>query len=122
VHFEDHDVRPGASSGYRLRDARRAFAESWVSVPLPAALAIHSARQSGPGRVRVEFTAAPGVEAEVALFDISGRRHGRVRVIPAGEAVQACEVPAGRALSSGLYLVLVDSGGQRAQRRLVITR
>ncbi len=122
VLYEDRDVRAGTRYGYRLRDANHAFAETWVAVPQAATLAIRSARASGPGRVRIAFTAAQGLQAECALFDLSGRRLGRARVVANSDELQSVEVTSQHTLAPGLYLVRLVAGSQTAQHRLMITR
>ncbi len=122
VRLTDHDVRSGTRYGYRLREGEQVSAEVWVEVPLRTMLGIRSAAEQGPGRVRVEFTAAPGQDAEVGLFDLAGRRIGRTRLAVLTDEPQSVEIAMSRPLASGLYVVRVTAGAESARMRLLVAR
>lgn len=120
--YEDRDVHAGSRYGYRLRDSQRSFAEAWVTVPLAAQFGIRTVVASTPSRVRVEFTAVAGLDVEISLFDLVGRRITRSRMMTAGADPQSVELAAPNVLAPGLYLVRVAAGEQSAQQRVMVLR
>jgi flagellar hook assembly protein FlgD len=77
--------------------------------------------------VRLSFTLAAAAEAELALFDLGGRR---VRtLVPAGTLAAGAHQrvwdgadDAGRALPAGLYFARLRSGETALERRIVLAR
>src|SRR5207247_2136104 len=82
--FTDHGVAPGDSVGYRLMAAAGgalAGSEVWAKVPGWGPLALAS-RYGNPSRGGLVFRAifpGPG-SADLAVFDVSGRRVRRIRL------------------------------------------
>ena len=122
VRVSDRDVRAGMRYGYRLRDARRAFAETWVSIPMPSVLGIHGVACTRPDRVRVDFSTGAGSPAEISLFDVIGRRLARARLPMNDAEAQSIELEAAAPLAPGMYVVRITAGAKSAQRRLMVTR
>lgn len=78
----------------------------------------------GEGRVR--FALPQSGRARIALYDARGREAARLadRVFAAGEHELRWtpRAAAGPALASGVYLLAIESGGERAARRVVVVR
>jgi len=74
------------------------------------------------GRATLSFAVREGTEAEVALYDVLGQR---VRTLyegrPPGEEARRLTVEAGT-LSSGVYVVRLQAGGQTRTGRLTVVR
>lgn len=125
LRYQDGDVRPGTSYGYRLawmQGGRRVTGgEAWVRVPAAATLAVRAAG-GNPARhlALVVDVPEPGV-VEVRLFDVIGRRVRDQRVSAAQPGPVAVRLE-GPDPPPGLYHVRVAQGRETAATRLVLIR
>lgn len=118
---------PGAGrTGYRLRfeggRPEDAAAEAWVEVPGHPGLSLDLACPhpvSGPLRIRL--TLPDSSPSRLELFDVVGRRLER-REIGAQPRVQELEWSSPAARTPGIYLLVLEQGGARVQRRVVVLR
>ena len=75
---------------------------------------------AGPHRDRARFTARAAGEAQIALFDVRGRRVGDVFDGPlAGPREMSLDLSG---LASGVYLLRLVSGREAVARRIVVAR
>ena len=121
--YEDADVAPGATYGYRLTwlQAGRAVtaATTFVTVPADVRLAVRVLGMTN-GVADVEVATPSAGEARVELFDVLGRRADG-RVVQAG-GPGSTRLSLGRSLPPGLYMVAVRFGGQSAHARALVLR
>ena len=89
-----------------------------------AAFAIDDVRPNPSigGPITVSFALPSEQPAQVALFDIAGRRIARVTLERPAAGSHAVEIGAGRTLAPGLYMVRVTQGSLAAMQRVTVIR
>lgn len=125
--FVDDSVAPGGHYEYRLawHDEQLGSGQSaWtaVDVPMPWRFTLAEVRPnptSGP--IEVAFQLPRDGEAVLELFDVAGRRvHEQRQRTEAGDHV--VPLAAGSTLRPGLYLLRLRFEGERATRRVIVSR
>jgi hypothetical protein len=124
IAFEDRDVQPGTSYGYRLVHERQGIVETlgevWVEVPSLHALSLRAwPNPITDGRLRLELYVASDAEAALEVFDPAGRRVGRRIVVSRGAGSRRLE--AGH-LAPGLYVIRLQQGDLSTWTRAVVMR
>jgi hypothetical protein len=85
------------------------------------ALTLYSVAQGAPdGAVEARFSVGRSGAAVATLYDVLGRRVARVGI--GSQAGQVHRVVLGERLAAGLYVLTVESGGQRRARSVVVAR
>lgn len=123
IEFTDTAVVPGTAYEYRL-----AFADgthgglATVEVPLAFALALEGARPNpARGVLQVALTLPDGAPAQLALYDLSGRRIASREVGAHGPGRHVVRLDDG-ALAPGLYWVTLTHGGRTLRARVAVVR
>ena len=125
--YLDAEVEPGRRYAYRLRwregGAESATEETWVAVPARPGFALDApAPNPVAGDVLLTFELPDASRAELALFDLGGRRIESRDVGGLGAGRHALRIGRERALSPGLYIVRLTQGGRETARRLSVIR
>ncbi len=125
--FEDAQVVPGHSYGYRLRltDASGVqwAGETSVVVPLRGDLSLAGFHPNPAGRAaQLAFTLASHEPATLTLFDVAGRRRFSREVGALGPGSHVVPLDGGESLSSGIYILQLTQGGRTVTRRAVAVR
>ncbi|HEV2105064.1 MAG TPA: hypothetical protein VGU27_04980, partial [Candidatus Eisenbacteria bacterium] len=97
-------------------------AETWVTVPVGARFGLAGAvtNPSAAGALSVRFSLASWAPAELALYDLTGRRVWRREVGALGSGEHTLAVGAEAALAPGLYWARLSQGAQHAGARVVL--
>lgn len=126
ITFEDREIVPGVRYAYRLAyndgGTWTQSAESWVDIPVHAALALFGVTpnpSAGEGLIR--FSLANDEPAVLEVFDVRGRRvHASEASLGAGS--HAVSFAKGERLAAGVYTVRVRQGSNSASTRAVVIR
>lgn len=123
VTFEDSDVRSGESYSYRLRyrdeGALRFGGELSIVVPTGFQFALRAPALVNTGRLTLELTLPTPGDANLEVFDVSGRRlFQQTEARAAGRHA----VDLGAHWSPGVYWVRLVRGDAVAQQRVTILR
>jgi hypothetical protein len=127
VGWLDAGVEPGRRYGYRLLwregSQEHSSAESWVEVPGRPELTLFApAPNPSSGDVELTFELPDAAHAELAVFDLGGRRIDSYEVGALGAGRHTLRVGRERPLPTGLYFVRLTRGGRVASRRLFVVR
>jgi hypothetical protein len=124
VRFSDAAIAPGGRYGYRLRGTDgAASAEAWIVVPAVAEFALRlDVPQPVTGDLGVRLSLPDDQPAEIALFDVAGRRvaHQDLRALGLGE--HRLVLASRQDLSPGIYLVRLTHGSDHRTQRVVLVR
>jgi hypothetical protein len=122
--YEDVDVRPGTSYGYRLSlregGVEKFYGETWVSVP-PLALTLEGLRPNpAVGEPAAAFTLPSGAPARLQLLDVTGRvRLSReVGNLGAGSHL----VGLGGSVPAGIYWLRLTQSGRSLLAQGVVVK
>ena len=127
VHWLDAGVEPGHRYAYRLQwhegSRQNVSAETWVEVPGRPEFTLHAITPNpSTGDVLLTFELPDAAHAELAIFDLGGRRIESREVGSLGAGRHALHVRREHPLSPGLYLVRLTRSGREATRRLFVIR
>jgi hypothetical protein len=119
--YDDATLAPGVRAAYRLRITAGAqltyTPAAWLSRAAADGLAL-SAMPRVPGAAAgVAFTLAPGRDARLRLFDVSGRMRASVTLTPGSQAWTFRE-----SLEPGLYVAELTQGSARRTARVIALR
>ncbi len=125
LRYDDHDARPGAQLGYRLRvvlgGVEVRLGEVELMVPQTVAFTLAGARPNpaeGSG-LAVAFTLPAAAPARLEVFDLAGRRRAALDVGALGAGSHVVAIPA--RLAPGIYLLrLLQSGAERHARCAIV--
>jgi hypothetical protein len=125
--FEDRDIVPGARYGYRLVDrasgTEEVLDEQWVTVPMPAKLALAGVSPNPVARELAVAFSLPGSEpASLELFDLAGRVLAHVDVGDLGAGDHRVTLANARSLPAGLYLVRLSRDGAALTAKACVVR
>ena len=128
LRYEDLDVEPGESYGYRLGWAEsgreQLSTETWVEVPTAFTLQLAGFTPNPSiGAVTVSFTLPSTAPATLELLDVAGRRliSRDVGSLGAGQHLVRLDDGAAR-LNPGVYFVRLSTGGHQLISRGAIVR
>jgi hypothetical protein len=127
VRYEDRDVSPGVTYGYRLRvpvPAGEVYAgETEVTVPAATELALGAPSwDRTASRLGFALTLPRAGTASIEIFDVSGRRWTtrRLEGLAAGSHEVGVDIPLG--LASGVYFARLTHASAAVTRSFVLTR
>ncbi len=125
--FEDAQVIPGHTYGYRVRltgaSGVQWAGETSVVVPLRSVLGLGGFHPNPAGRTaQLAFSLASHQPATLTLFDVAGRRRFSREVGALGPGPHLIPLDSGEPLSSGIYLLHLTQGGHTVTRRAVAVR
>ncbi len=125
LRYEDLDVKPGETYGYRLAivegaDIRYA-GEVTVTVPLRTTLGVQAVAwdRNGGGAV-VSLTLPRAGNARIEMFDLAGRRLTSRRLEGLGPGEHEVRLPASSRLAAGVYFVRLTQGSAAVDRRFAM--
>ena len=120
LRFEDREVTPGATYGYRLSLAEGPAGETWITLPRWS-LAISGVTPSPAiGRAEIALSLAEARPARLELFDLAGRRRWERAIDGALLAPRlALETSS---FEPGVYLLRLTQGEKAVNARLVVAR
>jgi hypothetical protein len=125
VAYEDFDVTPGATYGYRLgilvQGTEGFFGETHVTVPAAAAELELSGIALDGDRLMLTLTTPEAGGGTLEVFDAGGRRTLEHRFDGLAAGPQRVEVPRA-SLRAGVYFARLVLGGRVASRRFVVVR
>jgi hypothetical protein len=127
LRFDDADVVPGATYGYRLSipDAlgARTVGETWITVPVSAPFALFGLQPNPAVReVRVAFSLPDDRPATLELLDLAGRRVRFQAVGSNGPGRHVISLGPTGSLPSGVYLVRLERDGRRFVSKCVVVQ
>jgi hypothetical protein len=125
--FEDEQVAPGHTYGYRLRwtgtSGVQWGGETSVLVPLHGVLSLEGFHPNPAGRTpQLAFSLASHEPATLTLFDVAGRQLLSREVGALGPGPHVIPLDGGGSLPSGIYLLHLRQGGRSVTRRAIAIR
>jgi hypothetical protein len=125
LRFDDSDVTPGTTYGYRLSIAdaggARTVGETWITVPASAPFALFGLQPNPAVReVRVAFSLPDDRPATLELLDLAGRRVRFEAVGSNGPGRHVISLGPTGSLPSGVYLVRLERDGRRFVSKCVV--
>jgi len=125
--FEDAQVTPGHTYGYRVRwtgpSGVQWGGETSVLVPLHGVLSLEGFHPNPAGRTpQLAFSLASHEPATLTLFDVAGRQLFSREVGALGPGPHLIPLNGGGSLASGIYLLHLKQGGQSVTRRAIAIR
>jgi hypothetical protein len=125
--YEDREVSAGTRYGYRLAvglPGQEQFSgETWVDVPRVAALALTGLRPNPAARdLRVAFSLPDASPARLEMLDVAGRIVLARQVGGLGAGNHVVDLPEGRALPAGIYVLRLTQSGRSLLARGTIIR
>jgi subtilisin family serine protease len=125
LRFDDADVVPGTTYGYRLSipDAggARTVGETWITAPASAPFALFGLQPNPAVReVRVAFSLPDDRPATLELLDLAGRRVRFQAVGSNGPGRHVISLGPTGSLPSGVYLVRLERDGRRFVSKCVV--
>jgi len=125
--FEDAQVVPGHTYGYRVRwnesSGVQWAGETSVIVPLHDVLSLEGFFPNPAGRTpQLAFSLASRQPATLTLFDVAGRQLFARDVGALGPGRHVVPLGSGESLPSGVYLIHLKQGSQSVTRRAIAIR
>ena len=119
VRAGDGTLEPGDRAAYRLTLGGEGTPATWVQVPQAAFALAPVAPQPLAGDLVVRFTLPARGPAQLALFDLAGRR---LRQLEVGDRSgdRRLTLAARGALAPGVYVLRLARGGERRVRTVVV--
>ncbi len=124
--YEDRSVGAGQRYAYQLRvsgpEGESITSEAWVTVPGAPRFALSGARPNPAhgSDLRVAFSLPHAAPAELALYDVSGRRVASRDVGALGAGAHVAKLAEGERIAPGLYWLRLSQGAERTTTRVVI--
>lgn len=127
LHYEDTNVTPGVSYGYRLHiedgEAQRFVGETWIEVPSTASLGIASIHPNPTtANAFITFSLESGAAATLQLIDVAGRVVRDVDLGGYGAGNHTVNLGSQGRLQPGVYVVRLTQGGRSVTSRLSVVR
>lgn len=123
LRFEDPDVEPGETYGYRLRLDDGSGGEiaggTWLDVPMPWRLSIGGVTATAGDDLRLVIELPSSAPATLEVFDVTGRR---VHAQPVGDSSAGRHDVVLRSSVAGIRWLRLRQAGQQAVRRIVSLR
>ena len=127
LHYDDLDVTPGATYGYRLGivdgGAEEFAGEVWVTMA-SLKFALEGVRRNpGQGQgLAVQFALPSAESAKLAMYDIAGRRIAASDVGVLGPGRHTVNLAAGGRLVPGVYAVRLTQGAKTQAIRVAVLK